>query len=104
MRSAVLCLLLAPSALQAKVQVLCDSPNKPESYWVVPAEDADPYSSNPALLRSRIPEIGYSHSMGESANLPEGRYYLFPVCPNVGIWPPGKFVSSTETHTTIRCP
>jgi len=97
-------LLLASGTLQAKVQVNCDSANKPEAYWVVAEEDVSPYLSNPTALRSRVVQMGYPHAMGEPANLPEGRYYLFAVCPNIGITPPGKFVSSTETSATIRCP
>jgi hypothetical protein len=105
-RATVLGLLLVPSAVQAKVQILCDSARRPEIYWVVYEGDVDmeTYSSRPDLLRSMIPRLGYRRSMNDPPNLPEGGYYLFPVCPNVGISPPGKYVSSSETSTTIRCP
>ena len=103
-RLVLLGLLLAPGALEAKVEVECNSPRRPETYWVVPQRAADAYASNLPLLRRKIPELGYELPMGEPANLPEGRYYLYPVCPNIGIYPQGKLVSSSQTRVTIGCP
>lgn len=103
-RLTLIVLLLVPAVAQAKVRVSCDSPRRAETFWAVRQELVRGISTNLPLLLSSIPRLGYLLSIGEPANLPEGRWYLFPVCPDIGIYPQGKLVSSVEERTTIRCP
>lgn len=100
-RAFVLGLLLAPAILQAKVQVDCNTPRRPEIYYVLPW---NAFSTNEAVLRANILRLGIPVPFGQAANLPEGSYYVFPVCPRVGLYLQGKPVGSNQSGVTVGCP
>jgi hypothetical protein len=99
----MLCLLLWPTASHAKLRVVFDGPNRPDGYYIVIDTTVTAILRDPAALIRKVRASPYHFPLDEPANLPAGRYYIFPEC-NGEVWPVGKFIHGAQLEVKIRCP
>lgn len=100
---------LASPAAHAAVNVVADpqSRNRPQGYRVIRSDAADSFDVFPRQIRlKKISDHAYGEfRIGRPANLRTGGYYIYPVCPGIGIWPEGRWPARNGDPTVhLKCP